>query len=121
MAWRAAAEGEASETIETGERSEPKPGCPRWNPMTPELVMDLGRDAMLLVLLTSGPVLLASLLTGLVVSIFQAVTQIHEMTLTFVPKIVASFIVLVIFAPWILRLLTHFTANLLMNLPMYAR
>jgi flagellar biosynthetic protein FliQ len=89
--------------------------------MTPQMVIDLGKDAMLLVLLTAAPMLLASLLTGLLVSIFQAVTQIHEMTLTFVPKIIASFLVLVIFAPWMLRILVHFTANLLMNLGMYTR
>jgi flagellar biosynthetic protein FliQ len=89
--------------------------------MTPQMVMDLGKDAMLLVLLTAAPMLLASLLTGLLVSIFQAVTQIHEMTLTFVPKIIASFLVLVIFAPWMLRMLVDFTANLLMNLGMYTR
>ncbi len=85
------------------------------------MVMDLGRDAMLLVLLTAAPVLIVSLLTGLLISIFQAVTQIHEMTLTFVPKIVATFLVLIIFAPWMIRVMVGFTANLLMNLGMYTR
>jgi flagellar biosynthetic protein FliQ len=89
--------------------------------MNPQIVLDLGREAMLMVLMTSGPILAASLLVGLLVSIFQAVTQVHEMTLTFVPKILAVFLTLVIFAPWMLRLMVGFTGTVFSNLPLYAR
>lgn len=89
--------------------------------MNPQVVLDLGRDAMLMILLTSGPILAASLVVGLLVSIFQAVTQVHEMTLTFVPKILAVFLTLVIFAPWILRLMVGYAGTIFSNLPLYAR
>ena len=89
--------------------------------MNPQVVLDLGREAMLMVLLTSGPILAASLVVGLLVSIFQAVTQVHEMTLTFVPKILAVFLTLVIFSPWILRLMVGYAGTMFANLPMYAR
>jgi len=89
--------------------------------MTPQMVLDLGRDALVMISLLAGPVLGAGLLAGLVVSVFQAVTQIHEMTLTFIPKILAVAVALIIFAPWMLNLLLGFTTTLFLNLGTYAR
>lgn len=89
--------------------------------MNMQTVLDLGSQALQLILLLSAPILGASLLVGLVVSIFQAVTSIQEATLTFVPKIVAVFVALMIFLPWMMRTMLFFTTSLLMNLPFYAR
>lgn len=80
--------------------------------MTPDMAVNICRKAVQTVLLCSAPMLLAGLIIGLLVSIFQAATQINEQTLTFVPKIVAVFITLLIFAPWIIRVMTAFTLGL---------
>lgn len=85
--------------------------------MTPEYVLALGREAVMLTLMVSGPMLLFGLIIGLGISILQAVTQIHEMTLTFIPKIVAVAIALVIFLPWIITIIVDFTRNLFMSIP----
>ncbi len=73
------------------------------------------------VLLAAGPVLISGLAIGLTVSIFQAVSQIHEMTLTFIPKIVVIFIALMIFSPWMIKVILNFTMGILSNLHEYAR
>jgi flagellar biosynthetic protein FliQ len=86
-----------------------------------ELVISLGRDALLTALLVAGPLLGLSLLVGLVVSIFQATTQIQDQTLAFVPKIVAVLIGIVVFGPWMLQVLTQFTLHLFAALPTYLR
>jgi flagellar biosynthetic protein FliQ len=65
----------------------------------------------------SGPVLVIGLVIGLVVSIFQAATQIHEMSLTFIPKIIGVIVALVVFGPWMLSSLTSYTTNLLQSIP----
>ena len=70
------------------------------------------RKAVQTVLLGAAPMLLAGLIVGLLISIFQAATQINEQTMTFVPKIVAVFITLLIFAPWIIKILTVFTIGI---------
>ena len=70
--------------------------------MGPETVIEIGRKALQTVLLTSAPMLLAALVIGLIISIFQAATQINEQTMTFVHKIVAVFVTLLIFGPWIM-------------------
>ena len=88
--------------------------------MTPEMVTELGRQALETTLLVSTPVLALSLMIGLVVSAFQAMTQLNEATLTFVPKVLALFGSLLVFLPWMLNVLTTFTANLLANIPNYA-
>ena len=80
--------------------------------MTPELVIYIGREAVYTVLLIAGPLLIGSIRIGLTISIFQATTQIQEQTLTFVPKIVAIFIMIVVFGPWMLNILLAFTQNL---------
>lgn len=89
--------------------------------MNMQTVLDLGFQALQLILLLSAPILGASLIVGLVVSIFQAVTSIQEATLTFVPKIVAVFVALMIFLPWMMRMMLFFTTSLLINLPFYGR
>ena len=89
--------------------------------MTEGMVFDLARNAMMIALEVSLPFLLFSLVTGLVISIFQAVTQINEMTLTFVPKILAGFVAGAIFGPWMLNSLITYIANLFISLPTFAR
>ncbi len=88
--------------------------------MTPELVTELGRQAVETTLLVSAPMLGLSLVIGLLVSIIQAMTQINEATLTFVPKILGIFVASLLFFPWMLGVLISFTTSLLTNIPLYA-
>ena len=81
--------------------------------MSPETVIHIGRQAVETVLLTSAPMLIAAMVVGLLISIFQAATQINEQTMTFIPKIVAVFVTLLIFGPWIIELLVTFTTGIL--------
>jgi flagellar biosynthetic protein FliQ len=85
--------------------------------MTPDSVVSIVRQALEMAMLAGGPLLLASLLTGLLVSIFQAATQINEMTLTFIPKLVVMFLVLVILGPWTLELMVDFMKQLFGSIP----
>ena len=80
--------------------------------MTPEIAVDICRKAIQTILLGSAPMLIIGLVVGLVVSIFQAATQINEQTLSFVPKIIAVFIAILFFGPWLIKLLTVFTIGL---------
>ncbi len=80
--------------------------------MTPEFAIDLGRKAVETVLLIAAPMLLASLVIGLLVSIFQAATQINEQTMTFIPKIVAVLVTLLLFAPWLIKVLLAFSTGI---------
>ena len=89
--------------------------------MSIEFVVFVIRKALMTVLIAAGPVLISGLAVGLTVSIFQAVTQINEMTLTFIPKIVAIFVTLMIFGPWIIRVVLDFSTGILGNLHEYAR
>ncbi|MDY0164029.1 flagellar biosynthesis protein FliQ [Desulfobotulus sp.] len=89
--------------------------------MTPEFVVSFGQEAVWLTLLIGAPLLLVGLGVGLIVSIFQAVTSIQEMTLSFVPKIIAVFLALLFFAPWMLEKMTSYTARVIENIPMYIR
>lgn len=84
--------------------------------MTPEMVLTIARQTITTSLLLALPPLGIALLVGLVISIFQAVTQVQEQTLTFVPKIVAVFLSLLFFGPWMLRLLMNFAVNIFGNL-----
>jgi len=86
-----------------------------------ETVVSIGRGALELTIALAGPVLLFGLVAGLVVSVFQAMTQINEITLTFIPKIVATAAALVLFGPWMLAKLVSYTTGILQNLPMYVR
>jgi flagellar biosynthetic protein FliQ len=85
--------------------------------MTPESVLTLAQRALEVTLLMSAPPLLAALLTGLLVSVFQAATQINEMTLSFIPKLVAIFVVLVLFGPWMLGILLDYMRELFTGIP----
>ena len=85
--------------------------------MTPDYVIRLGQDSLLLVLTLGGPILLVALIVGLAVSIFQAVTQGHEMTLTFIPKILAVGATVILILPWVLQRMVDFTRQLLMSIP----
>ncbi len=76
-------------------------------------VIDIGRDAVFTMLKISGPILLVGLTVGLTVSVFQTLTHIQEMTLTFIPKITAVFTSLIFFMPWMLTQLTEFTQRLM--------
>lgn len=85
------------------------------------MVLGLARQAIELTLLISAPMLLAGLVVGLIISIFQAVTQIQEMTLTFVPKIVAVLLALLFAFPWIMHKMLTFTAQIITGIPGYIR
>lgn len=89
--------------------------------MTETNIISLGREALTTVLLVAGPVLGFGMLVGLIVSIFQATTQIQEQTLTFIPKIVAVLVSIVVFGPWMLRILIDFGQRLLGNLHTFVR
>jgi flagellar biosynthetic protein FliQ len=80
--------------------------------MSPEMVIEIGRKAVQTVLLISAPMLLSGLIIGLLVSIFQAATQINEQTMTFVPKIVAVLVALLLFGPWIMNVLLTFSTGI---------
>ncbi|MBE7527902.1 flagellar biosynthesis protein FliQ [Nitrosomonas sp.] len=85
--------------------------------MNPEQVMTIGRQAMETTLTIAAPLLLAALITGLVISIFQAATQINEMTLSFIPKLLAIFITLALAGPWILQIMTDYIQRLYTSIP----
>lgn len=81
--------------------------------MTDQMVLNIVRDAFYYVLLISGPILLVSLVVGLIISIFQAATTISEQTLTFVPKIIAVFLTIVLLVPFIIKNLKFFTIQII--------
>lgn len=85
--------------------------------MTPESVMTIGQQAVELTILVSAPMLLAALVIGLLVSIFQAATQINEMTLSFIPKLLAMFTMLVISGPWMIGILLDYMTRLFSSIP----
>ena len=85
--------------------------------MTPELVMDIGRQAIEITLLLSAPLLLAALVIGLIISIFQAATQINEQTLSFIPKLVGMFLVLILAGPWMLQMVVDYIRRLFESIP----
>ncbi|MDR0882208.1 MAG: flagellar biosynthesis protein FliQ [Candidatus Adiutrix sp.] len=89
--------------------------------MTPEFIINYGREAMQMVLLLSLPMLGVGLIIGLAISVFQATTSIQEMTLQFIPKIVCISLTLVIAGPWMLEELRDFTINVLTNFPEWVR
>ena len=85
--------------------------------MTPETVMALAHQAMQVTLLLAAPLLLVALVSGLLVSLFQAATQINEMTLSFIHKLLAVFVTLVIAGPWMLNLMVDYMRQLLTGIP----
>ncbi len=89
--------------------------------MTQSIVMQLARDAFTVTLMTAAPLLLVSIVVGVCVAILQAATQVQEMTLTFVPKVLAMGVIGAICGPWMLDNLTVYTAALLASLPAFAK
>ncbi len=89
--------------------------------MTEELIMKLGQDTLRTTAMIAGPMLGAALVTGLVVSVFQAITQINEATLSFIPKMIIVGVVILLAGPWMLEVLTQFTVELFENLAMFVR
>ena len=85
--------------------------------MTPESVLGIGSQALQLALLLSAPLLLTALAVGVLIGVFQAATQINEMTLSFIPKLIATAAVMVFTGPWMLRLLTEYTRRLIESIP----
>ncbi|AWN16031.1 flagellar biosynthesis protein FliQ [Salinisphaera sp. LB1] len=85
--------------------------------MTPQTVMNLAYHGMKLTLMLAAPMLGTALLVGLLISLFQAATQINEMTLSFIPKILAVFVVVIIAGPWLIGEITDFTRHLFLNIP----
>jgi flagellar biosynthesis protein FliQ len=89
--------------------------------MSVEFIADLANRALWVTLLISAPILGLGLIVGVAVSIFQAVTQIQEMTLTFIPKIIAIFIAILVFGKWMMLVLLNFTSNLWINMPTFLK
>jgi len=87
--------------------------------MTEGQVLDIVRESIYTLIITSAPLLLVSLAIGLIVSIFQTVTSIQEQTLTFIPKIVGVFSALILFGPWMLTMLTEYITSLWSNFSIY--
>ncbi|MEW6082083.1 MAG: flagellar biosynthesis protein FliQ [Bacillota bacterium] len=85
--------------------------------MTEDFIISLGRDALVTTVLVALPAMALALLTGLVISIFQATTQIHEQTLAFAPKIIAVMAALALFGPWMLTVMLDFTSRVFLMLP----
>jgi flagellar biosynthesis protein FliQ len=85
--------------------------------MTPETIVDLGQQAMTLTVKLTAPMLLASLATGLIIAMFQAATQINEMTLTFVPKLVVMALIMLFAGHWMLQMLIDYTQELIRSIP----
>ena len=89
--------------------------------MTIELLNQISRQTFTTILMVGGPVLVVSLVIGLMISLFQAVTSLQEMTLTFVPKIIAVFITLLVALPWMVKVMVGFTISIFNNIPLYVR
>ncbi|MBW2623951.1 MAG: flagellar biosynthesis protein FliQ [Deltaproteobacteria bacterium] len=89
--------------------------------MTPDFVINFGREAIILTLMLSLPLLSLGLLVGLSISIFQSVTSIQEMTLTFIPKIITILTALMFFSPWMMEKLVTFTRTVIINIPNYIK
>lgn len=85
--------------------------------MNPQTVLGIGQQALEVALLVAAPMLLAALVTGLVVSVFQAATQINEATLSFIPKLIAVFVVAIVAGPWMLETLVDFMRRLFQSIP----
>ena len=85
--------------------------------MTPELVMNIGRQAIEMTLVLSGPLLLAALAIGLIISIFQAATQINEQTLSFIPKLLGMLLTLILAGPWMLQTMVDYIRRLFESIP----
>ena len=96
-------------------------GDERKHIVTPEFVTGLGIEAIKMIGMLAGPLLLMGLVIGLMVSIFQAVTSIQEMTLTFIPKMVIVGVTLMVLFPWMLEMMTEYTTRIITEIPLYIR
>ena len=85
--------------------------------MSPDTVIDLTRQALMVILYLSMPILLTALAVGLLIGMFQAATQINEMTLSFIPKMIAVVVAILLAAPWMLQVIVDFTERLFRNIP----
>ena len=85
--------------------------------MSPDIAVELCRDAVILTLLVGAPVMVISVVVGLIISLFQAVTQLQEQTLSFVPKIVAMMLTVLYVLPWIIGRMVYYTEDLYHNIP----
>ena len=89
--------------------------------MTPELVMTIGQDALTTMLVLAMPMLLVALAIGLLVGVFQAATQINEMTLSFIPKLIGMSVAIAVAGPWMLKVIVNYTQALIINVPAMIR
>ncbi len=89
--------------------------------MTTDFILSLAKDAFTVTLLLGAPMLIAGLIAGILMSIFQTVTSIREQTLIFIPKMIAVMAAIIIFAPWMLNVITTFTKNLFLNIANYVK
>jgi flagellar biosynthesis protein FliQ len=89
--------------------------------MTPDFITGFFMEALKIAILLAAPMLISGLVVGLIVSMFQAATQINEMTLVFIPKMLAVGLALLIFFPWMLQMIVDFTQNIFSSLPLYAK
>ncbi|TWH48611.1 flagellar biosynthesis protein FliQ [Sporomusa sp. KB1] len=89
--------------------------------MSGDMAIQIGRDALTMVMLVSAPMLILGLVVGVAVSIFQATTQIQEQSLAFIPKIIAVFVAVLVFGPWMLSILITYTRDLFLSLPTMVR
>ena len=89
--------------------------------MTPEFITGYFLEAIKTAIMLAGPMLIVGLIVGILVSMFQATTQINEMTLVFVPKMLGVAVALLVFFPWMLNVITDFTRHLFVNLPMFIK
>ncbi len=85
--------------------------------MSGDLVIQLGQEALMITIIVAAPMLGLGLTVGLMVSVFQATTSIQEQTLAFIPKIIAVFVAILIFGPWMLRIMVEFFTGIFVNLP----
>lgn len=85
--------------------------------MSPENAIDIGREAIMLMLVASAPILITGLVVGIATGIFQAVTQIHEQAISFIPKMVAVVLVVSLLLPWLVNKLVHYSVDLISDIP----
>jgi flagellar biosynthetic protein FliQ len=85
--------------------------------MSEATVLEMGNNALMVALMLAAPFLVVSLVTGLIISVFQATTQVHELTLTFVPKIAAVFLVMIVAGPWMISTILSYTIGIFQRLP----
>lgn len=89
--------------------------------MTPDFVTSFFMEGLKIAILLAAPMLISGLVVGLIVSMFQAATQINEMTLVFIPKMLVVGLALLVFFPWMLQMIVDFTQNVFANIPLYAK